>query len=136
MKKCVNNFKKFDIISFLLILLILLICKNTNFFKNFYNIVSKNHNLRLQNSYGFCHDTGTGYVIYLKEKFNIEKPPVIRNFNKAPPQYWVFNRINFKIRDENKLIILNKDNRFKVDIRKYKIIDNYKDRCFFLEKND
>ena len=70
----------------------------------------------------------------LKEKFNIEKPPLIRNFNKAPPQYWVFNTINYKIRDENKLIILNKDNKFKVDISKYKIIDNYKGRCFFLKK--
>ena len=94
----------------------------------------KNHNFRLQNSYNFCINTGTGYLIYLKEKFNIEIPPVIKNFNKSPYQYWVFNRKNSKIRDENKLIILNKDNNFKVDTNKYKIIDNYEGRCFFLEK--
>ena len=134
MLKKIFNFKKLDIYKLILLALILFLCKSTNFFNNFHNIVSKNHNFRLQNSYGFCHNTGTGYVIYLKEKFNIEKPPVIRNFNKAPPQYWVFNTINYKIRDENKLIILNKDYKFKVDLSKYKIIDNYKGRCFFLEK--
>ena len=134
MLKNILNFKKLDIYKLILLALILFLCKSTNFFKNFHNIVSKNHNLRLQNSYDFCNTTGTGYIIYLKEKFNIEKPPEIRNFNKAPNQYWVFNTINYKIRDENKLIILNTDNKFKVDIRKYKIIDNYKGRCFFLEK--
>ena len=126
--------KKLDIYKLILIVLILLLLKSTNFFKNFHYTVSKNHSFRLQNSYGFCNDTGTGYLIYLKEKFNIEKPPVIKNFNKSPPQYWVFNLKNSKIKDENKLIILNKDNKFKVDTSKYKIVDNYKGRCFFLEK--
>ena len=134
MFKNIFNFKKFDIYKFVLIVLILLLIKSTSFFKNFHYISSKNHTFRLQSSYDFCNTTGTGYLIYLKDKFNIERPPVIKNFNKSPHQYWVFNVKNSKIRDENKLIILNKESKFKLDISKYKIIDNYKDRCFFLEK--
>ena len=128
------NYKKLGIYKLVILALILFLCKSTTFPKNFHYIISKNHNFRLQNSYNFCINTGTGYLIYLKEKFNIEIPPVIKNFNKSPYQYWVFNRKNSKIRDENKLIILNKDNKFKVDTNKYKIIDNYEGRCFFLEK--
>ncbi len=128
------NFKKIDIFKLILLVLILILCKSTSFFKNFHYTVSKNHNFRLQNTYDFCNTTGTGYLIYLKEKFNIERPPFIKNFNRSPNQYWVFKQKNYKIKDKNKLIILNKDKKLKINMSKYKIIDNYKGRCFFLEK--
>ncbi len=39
---------------FLIAILILLICKNTNFFKNLYDVASKNHDSRQQKVYDFC----------------------------------------------------------------------------------
>ena len=43
MSKIQNN-----ISLFLIVILILLICKNTNFFKNLYDVTSKNHDSRQQ----------------------------------------------------------------------------------------
>ena len=65
------NYKKLGIYKLVILALILFLCKSTTFPKNFHYIMSKNHNFRLQNSYNFCINTGTGYLIYLKQKFNI-----------------------------------------------------------------
>ena len=102
MSKIQNN-----ISLFLIVILILLICKNTNFFKNLYDVTSKNHDSRQQGVYDFCEFFGTGYVFYIKNKYNLDTPPKIKNFERSPQQYWIFNK-NFKKIDKDKLIILNK----------------------------
>ena len=46
----------FNISLFLIVILILLICKNTNFFKNLHDVISKNHDSRQQKVYDFLQD--------------------------------------------------------------------------------
>ena len=119
--------------TFLIVILILLICKNTNFFKNLYDINSKNHDSRQQGVYDFCEIFGTGYVFYIKNKFNLNTSPKIKNFKRSPQQYWIFSK-NYKKIDEDKLIILNKRKNIKLKNNDFKILDNYRDRCFYMVK--
>ena len=128
MSKIQNN-----ISLFLIAILILLICKNTNFFKNLYDINSKNHDSRQQGVYDFCEIFGTGYVFYIKNKFNLNTPPEIKNFKRSPKQYWIFSK-NYKKIDEDKLIILNKTKNIKLKNSDFKILDNFRDRCFYMVK--
>ena len=135
MKKYINYFKKFDVISFLLILLILLICKNTNFFKSFYGVNKNDHNTRQQAAYDFCSYFATGYIFYVKKKFNLNKSPIIKNYINTPQQYWIFSE-SYKLLDESRLIILNKEKKHKININNYKVLNNFNDRCLLLKKND
>ncbi len=128
MSKIQNN-----ISLFLIAILILLICKNTNFFKNLYDVTSKNHDSRQQKVYDFCELFGTGYVIYIKNKFNLNTPPEIKNFERSPQQYWIFSK-NYKKIDKDKLIILNKTKNIKLKNNDFKILDNFRDRCFYMVK--
>ena len=128
MSKIQNN-----ILLFLIVILILLICKNTNFFKNLYDVTSKNHDSRQQGVYDFCEFFGTGYVFYIKNKYNLDTPPKITNFERSPQQYWIFNK-NFKKIDQDKLIILNKTKNTKLKKNDFKILDNFRDRCFYMVK--
>ena len=118
---------------FLIVILILLICKNTNFFKNLYDINLINHDSRQQGVYDFCELFGTGYVFYIKNKFNLNTPPKIKNFERSPQQYWIFSK-NYKKIDKDKLIILNKTKNIKLKNNDFKILDNFRDRCFYMVK--
>lgn len=135
-----KTFKKKKNIKIILLISILLIIllKNTDFFKSSYYVLNKDYELRLQeNAYDFCNQTGTGYVFKIKNKFNLKKTPLIKNFNTAPSQYWVFK--NFKKFDKEKLIILfntDENGKSRFDFSDYEILDNYKNNCLFLKKND
>jgi len=118
---------------FLILVLILIIGKNTDFFKNFYNVGSKSYDQRQQDANNFCDLFGTGYVFYIKKKFNLKKSPVIKN--SAVEQYWIFSNA-YKILDKNKLIILNNKKKISNNFSEFKVVDNFQNRCLYLVKND
>ncbi len=123
--------KKINLSYFLILILFFLIFKNTNFFKNTYNIIYKSHNIRQQNANDFCDIFGSGYIFYIKEKFKLKKSP--RILNSVVKQHWIFPD-NYKIIDASKLIIINYGDKVKFDLKNYKIQDNFNNRCLFLEK--
>ena len=132
-----KSFNKKNIPTLLLMFaLLVILLKNTNFFENSYYIVNKNYDLRLQqNAYDFCQNTGSGYVFKIKNKFKLKKIPQIKNYNTSPNQYWIFQ--NYKEFDDEKLIVLlnlSKNGLSQIDYSQYKILDNYKNNCLFLEK--
>ena len=102
--------KKFNILFFLILILFFILFKNTDFFKNTYNIINKNHDIRQQTANDFCGLLGSGYIFYIKEKFKLKKSPIIYINNTARPvninQNWIFPNNNKSI-DESKVIIIN-----------------------------
>ena len=129
--------KKKNFLTFLLIFaLVIILLKNTDFFKNSYYIVNKNYDLRLQqNAYDFCEDSGSGYIFKIKNKFKLKKISQIKNYNTSPKQDWIFQ--NYKEFNNKKLIVLfnlEENGSSKINYSKYKILDNYKNDCLFLEK--
>ena len=86
---------------------------------------------------GFCEKTSNGYLFYIKNKYpekftKDEIPKIINNFNRKT-RYWIFYNVNAQISDNKKIILNNKND---IDFEKYKIIDEYENKCFFIEKND
>jgi hypothetical protein len=108
---------------------------------NFYNILKNDYDKRIVNIYGFCEKESYGYLKYLNEKFKINTNIDSYNFEDFPKSSSVFfYKVNYKF-DKSKIIILNynSDNKFHKDyfdkkFSNYKVIDNYKNKCLFLEK--
>ena len=144
--KFLNNLKSFLNKNFfnlsLLLLLFFVLFQEFKIFNNIYSILTKDHDTRAAKAYensffsGFCEKSSHGYLYYIKNKFS-EKiksnkiPKIINNFN-GKMEYWIFLDVNAEITDDY-LIILNKKD--KLDISNYKILDNFNNKCFFLEKN-
>lgn len=111
-----------------------------DFPKNFYNILLHNYDERRLNIYGYCDKESFGY---LKKISNLYKKKNINSFNfdDYPKSSSVFfYNINYPF-DRSRLIILNynSDNLlqqkyFEDNFSNYRILDNYKNRCFLLEK--
>lgn len=131
----IKNFNFFLVNIFVIIMLVFAF----DFPKNLYNILLHNYDERRLNIYGYC-DKLFGY---LEKINNLYKKKNINSFNfdDYPKSSSVFfYNINYPF-DDNKLIILNynSDNPlqqkyFLDNFSNYRILDNYKNRCFLLEK--
>ena len=129
--------KKINILFFLIFILFFILFKKTDLFKNTYNIINKSHDIRQQTANDFCSLFGSGYIFYIKEKFKLKKSPIIINsFNelrRSVKQDWIFPN-NYKMVDENKVIIINFSEKIQFELNKYKTLDNFNNKCLFLEK--
>ena len=127
--------KKINLNFLLILILFLILCKSTDAFRKSYYIVYEDINIRQQKAYDFCDYTDNGYIFYIKKKFNIKKTPIIKNNFRVPNQNWIFYNLDNEI-DKNKLILLNQTDQKKIksNLSKFKIVDSYENRCFFLEK--
>ena len=83
--------KKINIPFLIIVFLIFIICKNTNFFANLHHIAYKSHDNRQQTANDFCDYFGSGYVFYIKDKFKLKNSPIIKNYKQSPEQYWIFS---------------------------------------------
>ncbi len=137
-----NLFKKKNLFTkdyIILILLFVFFSISIDFFRKSYFVISLDHDSRQSKlAYDHCTATGTGYIFYIKKKFNLNKSPKIMNYGgtaKSPPQIWIFNTNQAK--NENKLIVLfnlDQNNKFRFDFSNYNVEDNYKNDCLYLTK--
>ena len=137
-----NLFKKKNLFTkdhVILILLLVIFSLNIDLFRKSYFIVGLDHDSRQSKlAYDYCESTGTGYIFYIKKKFNLKKLPKIKNLGGTKPttnQGWIFNTNH--VQDENKLIILfnlDRNNKFRFDFNNYNVEDNYKNDCLYLTK--
>jgi hypothetical protein len=108
---------------------------------NSYLILKNNYHTRLIQTYGFCEKESFGYVENINKRFNFKKNIKTLNFKDFPSESSVFffnPKLSF---DDKKIIILNYDQyddqikkRFYQTFGNYKILDNYQNKCFFLER--
>jgi len=123
------------------ILVIFLTIYSFNLPLNSYSIIKKSYQIRLIDNYGFCEKVSYGYIDKINKKFGTTKNIESFNFDNYPKSSSVFfYKIN-NIFDDKKIIILNYDSDnpsktiyFKRTFKNYKILDNYKNKCFLLEK--
>ena len=119
------NFKKKNLkifrFDFLLILVLLLIIfKDFNFFKNTYIISQKNLDERYQKiAFDFCQNNSSGYVFYIKKKFALKQKPLIINYNIVPEQNWIFHKDNIN-KMSNDIILLNYVNNTSYNFKRNK----------------
>ena len=145
MKKILSNINKnlFYIIIFIILFVIFL--KQNNTILNIYYIFKNQPYERLAKNYekvfysGFCEHQAHGYIISIRENFNHKEIPEIINFEKGKrvPD-WIFKKLNLPKSDKT-LILLNYDEKYEakeINFSNYSILDNFKNRCFYLKLND
>ena len=93
--------------NILLVILIIFFSVKVDFFKNFYNIFSKNYDERMGIVYDFCFEEGIGYLRYIKKKFNINDNPTIINYAHVPNNNWAIINTNTINKKSDKIIFLN-----------------------------
>tara|TARA_B100000035_G_C21022996_1_gene564856 strand:+ start:1337 stop:1747 length:411 start_codon:yes stop_codon:yes gene_type:complete len=135
MKKSFFKEIKSSLYFFVIFFLIIIISKNVNFFKKTYTIFYNDINDRKVAAYDFCDFSGNGYIFYLKKNFEFKATPIIKSNFKKQNKNWIFNHFGENL-DETKIIILNKydNDEISLDLNKYKILDNFQNRCMLLEK--
>lgn len=121
---------------FATLIILILFLKSIDFFKKFYLIYNDDHELRQQQAYDFCENSGTGYIFYIKKNFNLETIPDIKNFRRTPNQYWIFHASKKQFNKDEKIILFNLDNnnQSKFNLSDYKILNNFKNDCLFVKK--
>ena len=104
----------------ILLLILILFCGiNTNFFKNFAEVILYKFDDRIVKKYGFCSNESIGYLLYLKKKYEIKDNPKILNYIHTPNVNWAI--INTKIINKNskKFILLNyPGSEFKINLKR------------------
>ena len=139
--------KKINHKNFLNIVLILIIffvfTQEFKIFKNLYNLLNKDYYARASDAYkktffsGYCKGSSHGFLFHIKNKYSKrfnknEIPKIINNFN-GKKEYWIFFNVNAKINNDQIIILNNKD---KIDYKKYNIIEQTENKCFFIEKKN
>ena len=93
--------------NIILVIFIILIINNFNFFKNYYFIITRDFDTRLNKVYDFCGNESVGFLSYIKNKYKIEKKISIRNYKISPDPSWVFYNGAKSNIDKDRLILLN-----------------------------
>ena len=126
----------------LTIILLTSLINITNTHKKLYIIYKFNYDERISNlGDDFCNKSGIGYIHYIKNKFRNIIDLNIINLKQNRDYSWIFfdkKNINININSKYTIILFNLDhfNKFKFNLSNYKIIDNYKNDCLLIKKND
>tara|TARA_E500000178_G_C17028835_1_gene759446 strand:- start:693 stop:1430 length:738 start_codon:yes stop_codon:yes gene_type:complete len=92
---------------FVLVFSLLLLINKVNFFKNFSKVIYFNNDQRLTKTYGYCTDTGVGYLNFLKKNFNFDSNPKIVTQTHIPGLDWVIYNYKKINKNNNEIVILN-----------------------------
>lgn len=134
---------KFFIKNILIFFIVISIFHHQNFFKNFYEIITKNYNTRMLIAHGDCNKRGYGFLNYIKNNYILSNNPIIYNFNIEPDTSAVWIDSVFKKKNLTNLILLNyrgqvveelKIYNYNIKLSDYDLIYN-KDNCFYFVRN-
>ena len=91
----------------ILFLLVIFLSEKTNFTRSVYDILKMKYYERLVKRYDYCSKDGVGYIIDLKNKFDLVKiNPKVVNFRSSPIPKWLFFNTSAEVSNEF-IIFLN-----------------------------
>jgi len=104
----------------IVLLIFIIFCTiKINFFRNLVEVISSPHNKRITQTYGHCGNESVGFLIYLKNKYNIFDNPKIINYKHTAQNNWAIVNTDNINNHSNKIILLNHPgNEFKVSLSK------------------
>ena len=111
--------------NIILLILVMILINNFNFFKNYYFLISTDYSTRFNKVYNFCEKESVSFISYLIDKYKFKKNIPIKNFKVSPDPSWIFlNSVNSEI-DYSKLILLNYEDESKMKFDKVNL-NNFK----------
>ena len=123
------------------ILVLIIIVYSLNLPLNVYNILLHNYQERLSSIYGFCEKESYGFMKKINEKYGTKYNIESFNFDNYPSSSSAFFYKIDRTFNKNQIIILNYNSLnlnqkkyFEKNFSNYIILENYKNKCLFLEK--
>ena len=122
--------------TLILLVLVIILSINTNFFKKLYEVISWKFDLRMAKKYSYCRGESVGWLFDIKNKYQINDNPKIINYDHEPDLNWTIINTKKLKQKSNKLILLNyPGSEFTQSL--YKIDNNLfvlRDAHFFVDK--
>lgn len=116
---------------FIIFLLLAFFFKQTNFYRNSYELINIKYEDRLIKVDGYCNKAGIGYINYIKKKYNIKKKIELISSDKEP-ELWMVYDTNYNSGEATNFIVINlMELNNKIDLEQFNIIDNFQD-CYYL----
>ncbi len=121
---------KFDNLIFILVIIFLSV--HFKFFENTYIILKSDYHQRLISNYGYCEKNSYGFIKYVEDKYKLKKNIKIINDESYPLSDGFIYKPK-KNYYKNQIILINYNEKdSSIDLKKYKIIEKYKN-CFYLK---
>ena len=121
---------KFDNLIF--ILLIIFLSVHFKFFENTYIILKSDYHQRLTSNYGYCEKNSYGFIKYIEDKYKLKKNIKIINDESFPRSDGFIYKPK-KDYYKNLIILINyNEMNSSIDLKKYKVLEKYKN-CFYLK---
>lgn len=87
------------------IFLFFIICIKIDFFKQFYYLISNNHNTRMIKTFGFCNNDSYGFLKYIERNYKPTENPLILNTKVLPNSLWTIYNSKNKISNSPKIFL-------------------------------
>ena len=123
------------------IFVIIVVVYSLNLPLNIYNILLHNYQERLLSIYGFCEKEYFGFMKKINDKYATKYNIESYNFDNYPSSSSAFFYKIDRSFNKNQIIILNYNSSnsnqkkyFEKNFTNYKILENYKNKCLFIEK--
>ena len=121
---------KFENLIFILVIIFLSV--HFKFFENTYIILKSDYHQRLISNYGYCEKNSYGFIKYVEDKYKLKKNIKIINDESYPLSDGFIYKPK-KNYYKNQIILINYNEKdSSIDLKKYKIIEKYKN-CFYLK---
>ena len=142
-KKIEINQKKLHFIIIIIFLIIILLIK-LDFFKKMYVLLNQNYDQRMINAYGDCGKDSYGFLKRIKEKYNFDENPIIKNSIVMPNSSWIIYDASKEFSKTPKIFLnyikdpslnFEMDTKFFVSNNHVQFTDNLKSIVFDTENN-
>ena len=126
------NLKILTFDNLIYILIIIFLSVHFKFFENTYIILKSDYHQRLISNYGYCEKNSYGFIKYVENKYKLKKNIKIINDESYPLSDGFIYKPK-KNYYKNQIILINYNEKdSSIDLKKYKIIEKYKN-CFYLK---
>ena len=126
------NLKILTFDNLVYILIIIFLSVHFKFFENTYIILKSDYHQRLISNYGYCEKNSYGFIKYVENKYKLKKNIKIINDESYPLSDGFIYKPK-KNYYKNQIILINYNEKdSSIDLKKYKIIEKYKN-CFYLK---
>lgn len=143
-KKIEINQKKLHFIIIIIFLIIILLIK-LDFFKKMYVLLNQNYDQRMINAYGDCGKDSYGFLKRIKEKYNFDENPIIKNSIVMPNSSWIIYDASKEFSKTPKIFLnyikdpslnFEMDTKFFVSNNHVQFTDNLKSIQFIAKKKN
>lgn len=110
-----NKYLKNLEIKYILVIIFFALLIKFNFFQNVFYVIKYDKDERLLRNSKFCKGDSQGFIVYLKNRYEFNTNPILKNNSIAPLSNWYYYDFQKNSAEENEYILLNYEEKQKLD---------------------